>query len=515
MKVIWLTNTPPSGYANAKGMVNYVANDQYTSLSNKKIYPYLSSMFTVDGVKYVPVSPSERTCDAIDCLYDESAVHINIGTSVSYRGINMAVKGVNRYTFDLNDNIKDVQLSFAGNVGEKAFYGCTGLQTATIQNQGNVGEEAFSRCTGLQTATIQNQGNVGEEAFYGCTALQTATLGNHIGSIAAEVFANCSALQGIVIPDNVTSLGKSAFLGCSKMTTAKVGTGITAIYSYTFYGCSSLTDMQIGQNVRTIHMDAFRGCETLPAITIPKAVTLIDNYAFSGCSALKKVFMENGETTELTLGSNGSSPLFADCPLDSVYIGRNISYETGSSYGYSPFYRNTSLRSIHITDKETEISDNEFYGCTNLQNVRIGDGVTTIGKWAFSGCSSLDFFSCGTSVKTIGQEAFSDCTAMTRLYSWAATPPTCGSQALDDINKWSCTLYVPQENVSAYQVAEQWKEFFFMEGVDGMEEVESPELKVESSEGTYDLNGRKLSQPKKGLNIVRFSDGTTKKVMIK
>lgn len=88
-----------------------------------------------------------------------------------------------------------------------------------------------------------------------------------------------------------------------------------------------------------------------------------------------------------------------------------------------------------LRTKLTEISDNEFYGCTNLKNVRIGNGVTKIGKWAFSGCSSLDYFSFGSGVKEIGQEAFSDCTAMTRLISLAPTPPVCGNQALDDINK--------------------------------------------------------------------------------
>ena len=72
-KTIWLTNTPPSGYSNASGKVNYVSNDQFTSLSNKVKYQFLSSCFEVDGIRYVPVSPSEKTCDAIDCVYDESA----------------------------------------------------------------------------------------------------------------------------------------------------------------------------------------------------------------------------------------------------------------------------------------------------------------------------------------------------------------------------------------------------------------------------------------------------------
>ena len=59
-KTIWLTNTPPTGYKNAEGIVNYVSNDQY-SLSNQVIYQSLSSFFDVNGIRYVPVSLSERT----------------------------------------------------------------------------------------------------------------------------------------------------------------------------------------------------------------------------------------------------------------------------------------------------------------------------------------------------------------------------------------------------------------------------------------------------------------------
>ena len=98
---------------------------------------------------------------------------------------------------------------------------------------------------------------------------------------------------------------------------------------------------------------------------IPQSVTKINNYVFQGCTSLKDVYIAD-RSTILTLGSNGSSPLFSSCPLDSVYIGGNISYQTASNYGYSPFYRNTSLRTVVITDEETEISANEFYGCTNL-----------------------------------------------------------------------------------------------------------------------------------------------------
>ena len=96
-KVIWLPNTPPSGYGNASGAINYVSNEQYTNLKNKVVYPFLSSMFEVDGIKYVPVNPSERTCDAIDCLYDESVANTSIGPIVSYKGITMNVQKIQPY----------------------------------------------------------------------------------------------------------------------------------------------------------------------------------------------------------------------------------------------------------------------------------------------------------------------------------------------------------------------------------------------------------------------------------
>ena len=394
-KTIWLTNTPPSGYSNAKGTINYVSNDQFTSLGNVTKYQFLSSYFDVDGIRYVPISPSERTCDAIDCVYNESAKETKIASTVSYKGISMNVMNIKPYVAYGNPYIESL--------------------------------------------TVDNDGAISEYAFYGCKNMKSANIGAKVNAMGTYAFYNCSSLQSIVIPDAVLSLG-----------------------NYTFSGCSSMSSVKIGNGLTTLPYSVFSSCKALTSITIPKGVTSIYNYVFSECTGIKKVIISDRET-ELSLGSNGSSPLFSSCPLDSVYIGGNISYTTSSNYGYSPFYRNTSLRAVNITDKETEISDNEFYGCTNLQRVIIGDGVTTIGKWAFSGCQSLKYFAFGTQVATIGQEAFSDCAAVTEIISKAATPPVCGNQALDDINKWECKLYVPTGTQTAYSGADQWKDFFFSE----------------------------------------------------
>ncbi len=671
-KVIWLTNTPPTGYTNAKGSINYAANDQHSSLSNLRVYPYLSSIFEVDGVKYVPVSPSERTCHAIDCAYDSTAESINVSETASFKGIAMTVKEVMPYTFYGNDHIKEVSVSHLGNIGdyafydcdeieivnvknqgnigyqafyncsgikgveaanngdigEQAFYNCHAIETVTVSNQGSIGSQAFYDCDGIKSVDIRNQGSIGSQAFYGCNGMETAivanlapisssnndapltfvdwtsankshsstssetytftakdgavlsfnwwvssessydklivtldgttileksgnlsgnysnaisqgehtlvvkytkdgsnssgsdqakvsnilvskgssaqtgvgseafsgcsslktvTLGDSIGSLGNKAFYQCTNLQEIVIPDPVKGVGEYCFSGCSAMKRTTIGDGVSNIAAYTFQGCtaledvvvgdgvttisnyaftdcSALTNIELGNSVATINNYAFRNCSSLPEISIPQATTTIGDYVFSGCSKLADVIIED-RTTSLNLGSNGSSPMFADCPLDSVYIGGKITYSTTSSYGYSPFYRNTSLRTVVITDREEQIYNNEFYGCTNLQNVTIGNGVKSIGNYAFSGCSSLDKFAFGSSMQRIGEEAFSDCTNLTEICSSAMNPPTCGTQALDDINKWSCILKVPTGYMAAYQAADQWKEFFFIEDI--------------------------------------------------
>ena len=469
-KVIWLPNTSPKGYTNVKSVVNYVANDLYSDLSsnNKYVYKYLSSLFEVGGIRYVPVSPSERTCDAIDCTYSPEHTEITLNKSVSYKGVSMTLKDIKPYTCYNNTHITKVFINYNGNIGDYAFRDCSAITSADITAESigdyafscsatkndaifnisanTIGWYAFSGCSAIISADITAE-SIGAYAFNGCSKMTKATLGESMTRIGGSAFSGCSSLEGVTIPNNVESIGSYAFEKCSAMTYAKIGSGLKAIQDLTFYSCSSLS-----------------------SITIPKNVTEIGNYAFSGCKSLADVYIEDRED-ELSLGSNVSSPLFSGCPLKTVYIGGNISYPTSSNNGYSPFYRNTSLEKVIITDKETEISENEFHGCTGLKYITMGDGIEKIGDWAFSGCSSLDFFRVGSNVKTIGKEAFSDCTAMTKLITTAPVPPTCGSQALDDINKWTCELFVNKESIDQYKAAEQWKEFFFISEYDGVDDV--------------------------------------------
>ncbi len=506
-KIIWLTNTPPKGYRNVNAMANYVANNLYSELSNINEYKHLSSIFEVGGIRYVPVSPSERTCDAIDCTYAPEHNKITLNKTVSYKGVSMTLKEIKPYLCHGNTTITKVIVDYDGNLASHAFSGCSAITSADITAK-YIGDSAFSGSSTKNAATYKICANaIGDYAFSNCSAITRADItATSIGSnafsssstknvakfkicayaIGDHAFSGCSKMTKLTLDETLTKIGTGAFAYCSLLEGVTIPSSVNSIGYEAFIGCSALSYANIGSKLKAIPQGMFSLCSSLPSITIPKNVTKIVDYAFDGCTSLADVYIEDRED-ELSLGSNGSSPLFSDCPLKTVYIGGNISYPTSSSYGYSPFYRNTSLEKVIITDKETEISDNEFYGCTGLKYITMGDGIEKIGDWAFSGCSSLDFFRVGSNVKTIGKEAFSDCTAMTKLITTAPVPPTCGSQALDDINKWTCELFVNKESIDQYKAAEQWKEFFFISEYDGVDDVsvDTPDALYE----VYNLQG--------------------------
>lgn len=457
-KIIWLCNTPPSGVNEVSALINYVSNNQF-KLSNQKVYPFLSSKFEVDGVVYVPVSPSDRTCDVIDCNYAPASTEIKIDEIVVNKGIELKVLDVNDYSFYGNDEITSLSANNNGYIGNYSFYNCVAL-----------------------TSVVANiKGYIGNNSFDSCVKIKELSLGNGITTIGQSAFEDCSALPSVSIPDNVSSIGERIFSGCSALESVHIGRGLATIPEYAFYNCSALKSLSIPNNINLIGKNAFEYCSTLGDVS----------FEDSGEAAMNSKPIELRYTLKYDYPNMGNNPLFTDCPLDEVYIGRKLSYDTSSDHGYSPFYRNTSLRSVKITDAETQIYDNEFYGCSNLQEFSCGDGVESIGKWAFSGCSAMKSYASGSNVKTIGDEAFSDCTGLTSFSTSAAVPPTCGNQALDDINKWECVLHVPSESIDDYKAADQWKEFFFVEPTSGIENVavDGAEVKVIVESGGFTFAG--------------------------
>ena len=156
----------------------------------------------------------------------------------------------------------------------------------------------------------------------------------------------------------------------------------------------SVTYEGITYSVTSIGASAFYDCIGLTSLTIPNSVTSIGASAFSACYFLKELRIEDG-TKRLSLDyqmeSGNERPgqgLFYDCPLETLYLGRNIYICTGlnsseKSVGYSPFYNKTELTSVTIGNSVTSIPKNVFRGCSGLTNITIPNSVTSIGDYAF------------------------------------------------------------------------------------------------------------------------------------
>ena len=470
-----LPNSVPYGFSSAfqseRARMIYVANnnyDKFWSLGTVKVYPYLSSLFEVDGVVYVPVNPSQRTCDVIDCNYNDTIDSIVVPQAVSYKGVTMYPQDVNRYS----------------------FFKYAKASKAILSNNGYIGAYAFNDCKKLTSVKVfGGVTKIGDYAFRDCASLAELTLTDSVTEIGYGAFSS-SGLKNFTFPAELTSLGGYALGFCKNLERVKVNGKLTGLNEYLFSGCSSLSGISIPANIKSVADGVFNGCTSL-------ATLIIEN-----------------DTDTLSLGNSGKLPLFIDCHLDSVYVGTHISYNTSKDYSYSPFYRNATLRAVHIGNNVNKVYDNEFYGCTGLKTAIIGESVTGIGSYAFSGCSSMESFLFGKNVRTIGEEAFSDCTALTKLEAHSATPPACGTEALDDINKWNCTLYVPKESLPAYQAADQWKEFFFIKEKEITGIQKTPATAEVRETARYSADGKRLNAPVKGLNIVRYSDGSVRKVIV-
>ncbi len=222
---------------------------------------------------------------------------------------------------------------------------------------------------------------------------------------------------------------------------------VVSIQRSAFYECHELTSVTIPNSITNIESWAFEYSK-LESVTIPNSVINIGDRAFP--ESLKNLHIEDGTST-LTMGYgyNIFPPhgLFTNCLLENVYLGRNLNYKTGETYGYSPFYRLSTLKSVTIGKYVTEIGDAIFYECSNLKEIHINDLVAwcniesetnilysrnlylngelitdlvipdevTRLKNQFYGCNSLTSVTIPNSVKYIEEGGFGSCKNLTSV----------------------------------------------------------------------------------------------------
>ena len=130
-------------------------------------------------------------------------------------------------------------------------------------------------------------------------------------------------------------------------------------------------------------------------------------------------------------------------------------------------------------------------------------------------CDSLTSINIPNSVTTIEDGAFLHCSGLTSIYVYAEIVPKIGRVEFTGVDAKKCTLYVPMGTYSDYWLSDFGNYFeniveFDATGIDKTTTSTDVEEVVR-----YSVNGQRLSAPTKGLNIVKYSDGSVKKVAVR
>ena len=414
---------------------SFEENDIYYNITN-------SSTMTVE-VTYK--NSNYNTYKTATVIIPNSVQH---GEKVYY------VTGIGSHAFTACSNLSNVVFNnYITYIGSYAFSGCPAITSFTVPTKvTSIGDYAFAGCFNLTKVTFEdtdqtlwlgsganagskkglfadcplsilhcgrplnyNSGSdYGYSPFANQSLLGEITFGENVKTIPAYMFWGNTKMHTITLPETVTSIGNHGFDGFTGLTSFTIPKHITSIGEYCFARCTGLTSLTIPEQITSIGTGTFYGCTGFTSFVIPKNVMSVGNYAFNGCT----VFEESEETLKLGYGSAGSNSsllgkgLFIDCPLQSVFIGRPLSYSTDLQYGYSPFAYNTTITKAHFGNPVKTIQSYLFYGCKEFSTLEYNADCkpTAIEKYAFAGgCKGLTSIDIPATVTTIGVGAFKDC----------------------------------------------------------------------------------------------------------
>ena len=186
----------------------------------------------------------------------------------------------------------------------------------------------------------------------------------------------------------------------------------------------------------------------------------------------------------------------------SYYQSYTTALNVMGAYAYDSFKKLVSMKLPLLI---TKIGDRAFR-FSGLKMISIPDKVTTIGLEAFGGCEMLTTVIIGKKVNSISQGVFYN-SPVKDVYVKALTPPTLSEYIFNS----KPTIHVYASVLAKYQ-ASSWAKFGTIVGdltddiIDGIEELsEYPEYSEhsESSATTFDLLGRRVTNPQLGSIYIR------------
>ena len=419
-------------------------------------------------------------------------------------------------------DLTDITMAFFGNeeletvylgnkittIGNSAFYDCKALttivestETAYLTKVTSIGDYAFSDCEALKTIQLvhSNPVNVGKNAFSGCTSLESFVAFN-VGSVDGGAFSDCTSLKGFTGGlSGPTSIGNEAFRGCTSLEYCTAVSGLTSLGLYAFKDCTSLKYLDFRTTSLGGYWDRASRCSDIPdaaIIYLPAGCTVVGHNMVAGetCPDFRlyegseykgiKSFTANKVTYERTMAAD---KLYTICL---PYVYKNAAWK---------YYQIDKVADNTITFKEIDqesLAADEPYlvstgtaGVSNLNTtvataISGGYGVTKTGDFEFRG-----------TFKEISNEYL---TGETKNFYILQT-----DKSWKKVTTTDKTAYVPPfRGYIGTNKAVGARELMidFEDDVTGVKQIKT--VGLDGTEQYYDLSGRRLSQPKKGINIV-------------
>ncbi len=241
-------------------------------------------------------------------------------------------------------------------IGNRAFRDCPlSGELVIAYNVTEIGDYAFSGCTGLTKLNMKNSLlKIGANAFNGCKNLKCElAIPSTVTEIGDGAFKGCSMLSGrLTLPANLKKIGSKTFQNCNSFTgTLVIPNSVTEIGQEAFSDCSRFTGLSLPNNLRKIEFGAFARCTNLTGrLSIPETVKEIGSYAFYNCtnftgdfilpSALESIgtdaFANTQDKNRLVFQSlpKGMQNGYHDCKMRRYVNLSDASYVSDDAYAY-------------------------------------------------------------------------------------------------------------------------------------------------------------------------------------
>ena len=421
-------------------------------------------------------------------------------------------------------------------IGESAFFQCSGFTgDLTIPNSvTTIGSQAFFKCTGFKGLKLSNSvKTIGDYAFRECTGFTgELILPNSITTIGKEAFQGCLGFTGdLTIPNSITTIEASVFHGCFGFTgNLTLPNSITTIKYNAFRGCTGFKgNLKLSNSVKTIGDCAFRECTGFTGnLTLPKSLEVVSHDSFYKCNNIQTFKFQS--LPEVFGGSlNDYKPIVS--LSDDSYISPEA---TGTVNAISYTRKMSSDWGTLILPYPLKLTGSEPYRLYNIETVT--DDELVLKQLDGEGRAGIPYV-----VKRKGSEAeltFGNNYAMLNI-AYTIDKPVGnmyfrGTFWTKDVNNgyiiakdcfWNVEKLKGVGSVTAVKVGpfRAWLDGTSANapaqlsmridgsttGIDAIDAINDAEAEY------YDLSGKRLDEPQRGVNIVRMKSGKTKKIIIK